>query len=222
MSETISITTSRLEQVCQLLDVIDTMAAQALATFLRKLAVLKRLAEILELSGDLITLPDITKFLPTTAVDLAMYERIRANCPGLGLPPAGTLDELTGLSKLQDQLGEAYEKLDKFLNDHPWNRAGFLQDKVDALYNKYITPVLDAAYPVFGILACFKAICDAASQMSTVSDTVKTQMSAYAKQMENSPDEFSSCLTASCKDKVARVHKMRSDLRDLAPQLNPL
>lgn len=215
MSESIALATNRLEQVCQLLDVIDTLAAQTLAKFLRKLAVLKRLAEILELSGDLIKLPDITKFLPTTAVDLEMYERIRASCPELNLPPANTLDEAIGLAKLQNQLGEAYQQLDRFLNDHPWNRAGFLQDQVDKLYNKYITPLLDAAYPFFGILACFKSICDAASQMSTVPSTVKDQMATYAKQMETAPGEFSTCLSDSCQEKVDRIHKMRADLQAL-------
>ena len=221
-SNSTALATSRIEQVCQLLDVIDTAAAQALSKFLRKLAVLKRLAEILEIAGDLITLPDISKFIPTLGVDLAMYERIRANCPELGLPPAGSLDELTGLSKLQNQLYTAYGQVDSMLNNHPWNQAGYLQSKADALLNDLVTPVLDAAYPFFGIMACFKSICDAAEQISTVPATVKTQMADYAETIAASPETFSSALSESCQAKVTRVRKMRADLRSIEPQLNPV
>lgn len=221
-NNSVALATSKIEQVCQLLDVINTAAAQALSKFLRKLAVLKRLAEILEIAGDLITLPDITKFIPTLGISLEMYERMRVNCPELGLPPAGSLDELTGLTKLQDQMATAYGQIDNMLNNHPWNQAGFLQSKADALLNELVAPILDAVYPFFGIMACFKAICDAASQIATIPATVKTQMADYAKTIEGAPETFSTALSTSCQEKVTRIRTMRSDLREIAPQLNPV
>jgi len=213
---------AKLAQMCVGIDCVNTYMASVMAKFLRKMAVIKRLAALLEISGDLITLPDVSKFIPVIDIDLNLYLRLRVDCPGLNLPAVGSVDDLAGLDKLRGTVLNAYAGIDKMLNDHPWNRAGWLQNKANALYSELVAPVVEVADNISGMLACFKAICDDASKLGTVSESVMVSMNENLAKVAEAPGELTSAMSDSMAEKFKTLQAKRAALRAYAPQLDPL
>jgi len=76
-------------QVCGVIDALSDFQQKVIEAINGKFAALRRLSELLEQLSDLTGfIPDITKLIPLSAIDLTLYETLRAECPFLHLPPA--------------------------------------------------------------------------------------------------------------------------------------
>ena len=212
----------KLTGICSTVDCLGIAMAIAVSKFLRKMAVIKRLAAMLEISGDLIALPKISNYLPLLSIDYTIYRKLRDACPELNLPDPNDIDAAVNLETLRSQVLNAYSRLDSMLNDHPWNRAGWLTNQADALYNELIGPLVKEANKISGFLACFQAICDTASSLESVSISDQVKMNDALTNIQNAPSDYVNALNDAQTAKVNKLKEVRQNLRTLAPQLNPL
>lgn len=217
-----SLALEKFDGLCSVIGCLNTFEAMAMQKFLRKMAVIKRLAALLEFSGDLLTLPDISKYIPAISINFEMYDALREACPELRLPSSSTIDSAANLESLRSQITQSYAMLDAWLNDHPWNRAGWLQNKADALYEDLVAPVVEAADKVTGFLACFQSICDTVDTLASVPLSDQVKMNDALKNIQKAPGDYLNAASDSFNVKITKLRTMRSDLRRISPQLNPL
>lgn len=119
------------QRACDVLHILDEGQFLLLSAINRKLSALQRLAGLLEELGDFNSfLPDITRLVPILQINDDLYEELRTACPFLNLPPSG-------LGDLQADVAEAYNRLRAYLNAHPWNRMGNLQDRLNKLLDQF-------------------------------------------------------------------------------------
>jgi hypothetical protein len=124
--------------VCNILGTLVSTQAMIFDQVNRRVAALRRLAEILEQAGDLnILIPDINKFIPIAQIDTLMYDQLRQACPALGLPP------FTGVNDLKATVANAYARVQTYLQNCPYNRMGSIQEKLDS----YLSKVTQATGP---------------------------------------------------------------------------
>lgn len=112
---------------CAVLQGLNASQFTQLNSVLARMGALRRLAELLEQAGNLLPLPDLSSFLPLSAVDLGFYNLLRTSCPSLNLPPAS----IPSLTTLQNQVNDAYSQIIQGLINHPWSRMGKFQALID-------------------------------------------------------------------------------------------
>ena len=73
-------------QICSTLDTLKIAAETVISKLTGRLYALKRLASLLELAGDALTLPNPASLIPYNLIDARAYNELAQACPGL-LPP---------------------------------------------------------------------------------------------------------------------------------------
>lgn len=173
--------------VCGVVDALSDFQNKVIALINGKFAALRRLADLLEQLGDLNGfLPDISRLVPISSIDLYVYESLRAECPFLGLPPASG-DPEQSLGALRAQVNTAYGRLLAQLNLNPYGRLSKLQQKLDDYQQKFNLSALNGV----DFMQCLQAACQAAvavegavSNLSNMSaNDVRRSAETYLKNM---------------------------------------
>jgi hypothetical protein len=143
--------------VCNTINALTDLQVQLMDLLNKKFYALRRLAQLLEQAADLTGfLPDITKLIPLSAIDLPLYESLRNACPFLNLPPASTSTVNESIGKLQRIVAQAYGQILALLNKNPLFR---ITDGLVAQMNAYQQKMNVAALSGSDFLACLQAAC---------------------------------------------------------------
>lgn len=198
-------------QPCQVIDALANFQYQTIRRLNVKINTLRRLAELLELVGDVRDLvPNIDSLIPVTSITLATYQHLVVNCPFLHLPDVSE----DNLGLLRQRVIEAYAALIRQLLNHPHMRMGKLQD----VLNRFQGDLNAASAVIADYLSCLQAICDtigtAASAFSSVSQAdIKKEVTAYTK---NFVEQGGQVLTAGQKVKEKQIVTSIETLQDLS------
>lgn len=198
-----------------MLDVLAYLQQKIIELINAKFAALRRLAELLEKLADLSAfLPDISKLIPLSLIDLSMYENLRASCPFLNLPPATGPEEAIG--RLRSQVYMAYAMIMRALNLSQYLRLGMLQAKLDEFQSKFNLAALGGG----DFIRCLQAICATATAIegtvSKVSKLSPTKIANAAKTyVKNMVDDGGQVLSDAAKEKVSTFNATRDGMIQL-------
>ncbi|MGV0949068.1 MAG: hypothetical protein ACOYB3_00040 [Azonexus sp.] len=205
-----------LGQVCGVIDALADFQQRIIDAINNKFAALRRLAELLEALADLTGfIPDISKLIPISSIDLSVYETLRAQCPFLKLPPAeGDPEQLLGM--LRAEVNAAYGALLGKLNLHPLSRLSKLQEKLDDYQQRFNVAALGGT----DFMACLQAACQAAvaveGTVSNLSNTSASKVAESAKTyLKNTVTDQGKVLSSAAQGKVNDWDSTRSGLKKL-------
>ena len=186
---------------CNLANTLLYQSLSAMQRMNSKLYALQRLGELMEQAANPISLmPNISKLLPLSQINLATYQQLQQSCPFLGLP-----DGLSALQDLQNKVLSAYQDLMRRLLNHPWLRLGSLQKMLDRFRNQFN---IDLG-KVNGYLRCAQAICGAAEALpGQLTDAQKTLDQYQQNFLVNSGN----VMTVSMQAKWSQVDQVRAQL----------
>lgn len=186
---------------CAILASLNNLEARLLGRLFSKWEGLHRLADLLERAGDISSLiPNPAYLVPLNALDLSVYDRIRASCPMLGLPAA----DLGGLSDLRRRLENAYWDLLRRLQAHPWNRLMDL-DRELGNFLKKLGPVNDWS-------RCLNTLCESfGSEDAAAYRAIRQQFD----EIINAPGEVKSVLSQTATQKAEQLRATTSEIRRL-------
>lgn len=205
-----------LSQVCGVIDILSDFQQKVIDAINGKFAALRRLAELLEKLGDLTGfIPDISKLIPISSIDVSVYETLRAECPFLSLPPASGDPEQV-LGGLRAQVNTAYGRLLGELNAHPLSRLDKLQGKLNDYQQRFNVAALGGT----DFMQCLQAACQAAvAVQGTVSNLSNTSAEKVAKSaqtyLNNMVNEQGKILSAASQAKVDDFNDVKDGLKDL-------
>lgn len=205
-----------LSQVCGVIDILSDFQQKVIDAINGKFASLRRLAELLEKLGDLTGfIPDISKLIPVSAIDLSVYETLRAECSFLNLPPASGDPEQV-LGELRAQVNTAYGRLLGELNAHPLSRLDKLQGKLDSYQQRFNMAALGGT----DFMQCLQAACQAAVAVKgAVSNLSNTSAAKVAKAAEtylkNMVTDQGKVLSAASQAKVDDFSSVVGGVKDL-------
>ena len=169
--------------ICALLQALQAYLLSIVSKYLKKLALLQRLASMIEQAGDLIHLPDLANLIPVGLLDASNYNQIRCACPFLGLPALDA--EQAALVDLQTLVQKGYQELDSFFANHPYARLTQLQDQLDQLLAEIEQAALNAISPGMDVLACLDAICQGLDQLQIYAASYATTATADFTALSN-------------------------------------
>lgn len=205
-----------LSPVCGTIDALAFFQQKIIDAINGKFAALHRLAELLEQLGDATGfLPDISKLIPVSAINIALYENLRSSCKFLNLPPSqGSPAEVIG--KLQAQVNAAYAALLAQLNLHPFSRLDKLQSKLDDYQQKFNIASLTGV----DFMSCLRAACQAAlaveSTVSSLSNTSSSHVIQSAQTfLKNTVTNENKILSSQAQAKVNTISSIKSQVNDL-------
>lgn len=142
--------------VCEAVFALTDLQVQLMDMLNRKFYALRRLAQLLEQAGDLTGfIPDITRLIPLSQIDLLLYEQLRNDCPFLNLPPSDSTTVNESLGKLQGMIAQAYGQILAQLNNHPWQKW----DQLTRVLDEYQTKLNVAALAGQDFLTCLSTAC---------------------------------------------------------------
>lgn len=167
--------------VCGVIDALSNLQQQIIDAINGKFAALRRLAQLLEKLGDLTGfIPDISKLIPISALNISLYENLRNECKFLNLPPSSG-DPGAVLGNMQAQLHAAYGRLLGQLNLNPLSRMSQLQDKLDQYQQQFNMGALGGV----DFMQCLQAACQAAvAAEGTVSSLSNTSAAKIRESAE--------------------------------------
>lgn len=168
-----------IDSICNLADALQTAVAQVLNFFLLRLTQLKRLAAMLEQLGFLIKLPQLDALLALTQIDQVIYAELRRICPALQLPDYSGGE----LSKIRNQVANAYRMLSGNLLQHPWSQLGGLQTLVDSVANQATSQLTKLLGGDVNILACLVSLCN--SDVAALEARVGAPIANAVKQLSS-------------------------------------
>jgi hypothetical protein len=142
--------------VCNTINALTDLQVQLMDLLNKKFYALRRLAQLLEQAADLTGfLPDITKLIPLSAIDIPLYESLRNACPFLGLPPSDVSTANESIGQLQRIVAQAYGQILALLNKNPLYRINDLTAQLDAYQQKMNIAALQG----IDFLSCLSAAC---------------------------------------------------------------
>ncbi len=203
-------------QVCGVIDALSDFQQKIIDAVNGKFAALRRLAELLERLSDLTGfIPDITALVPISAIDISIYETLRAECPFLNLPPASGDPEQV-LGELRARLNTAYGRLLGQLDLHPLSRMSKLQDKIDEYQQRFNLAALGGT----DFMQCLQAACQAAVAVEgTVSNLSSTSpnkvVESASKFLKNTVTDQGRVLGEASQNKVNDWRAVRDGVADL-------
>lgn len=138
---------------CKVLDSLAQLQYDVIRRINRKFNALRRLAQTLEVLGDLAGLiPNLPQLVPLASINVDVYTRLRENCPFLNLPPFSNQT----LAELQQAVQAAYANLTKKLLNHPFFRMNKLNDAMSKFQQDVnLTLATGADY-----VKCLQTVCD--------------------------------------------------------------
>jgi len=203
-------------QACGVIDALADFQQRIIDAINNKFAALRRLAELLEKLADLTGfIPDISKLIPISSIDLSIYETLRAQCPFLKLPPAsGDPEQVLGM--LRAEVNTAYGRLLGQLNLHPLSRLSKLQAKIDDYQQRFNVAALGGT----DFMACLQAACQAAvaveGTVSNLSNTSASKVAESAKTfIKNTVTDQGKVLSGAAQGKVDDWDSTRAGLKKL-------
>jgi len=202
--------------VCGVIDALANFQQQIIDAVNGRFAALRRLAELLEQLSDLTAfLPDISKLIPISAIDLTLYENLRNSCKFLNLPPSSG-DPQQALGKLRAEVNTAYGKLLGQLNLHPLNRLSKLQEKMESYQQKFNQGALQGT----DFMRCLQAACQAAvaveGAVSSLSNVTASHVVDSAKTyLKNTVADEGKVLSAATQQKVDNLKSIQTNLKSL-------
>lgn len=203
-------------QVCGVIDVLADFQQQVISAINGKFASLRRLSELLQQLADLTGfIPDISKLIPISAIDLTAYENLRNECKFLNLPPSSGDPEQT-LGALRAQVNTAYGRLLGQLNLNPLGRMDKLQDKLNAYQARFNLGTLGGV----DFMQCLQAACQAVvaveGSVSSLSNTSSAQVKKAAQDyLDNIVNGNGKVLSAEAQAKVSNWGSTKSGVADL-------
>ena len=203
-------------QVCGVIDALSDFQQKIIEAINGKFAALRRLADLLEKLSDLTGfIPDISKLIPISAIDLTLYENLRNECKFLNLPPSeGDPEQVLG--QLRAQVNAAYGRLLGQLNTHPLSRLATLQGKLDEYQQRFNIGALQGT----DFMQCLQAACQAVlaveGTVSSLSNTTASQVRKAAETyIKNTVTDQGKVLTAAASNKVSDFNGVKTGLKDL-------
>lgn len=203
-------------QVCGVVDALSDFQQKVIESVNGKFAALRRLSELLEQLSDLTGfIPDISKLIPISAIDLSIYENLRAECKFLNLPPAqGDPEQVLG--QLRAQVNTAYGRLLGQLNLHPLGRMSKLQQKIDDYQQRFNLGALAGT----DFMQCLQAACQAVvaveGSVSNLSNTSSSKVVQAAKDyLKNTVTDQGKVLSSKAQEKVDNWQSVKSGVQDL-------
>lgn len=195
---------------CRIVGALAQFEYDAMRRVNKKFAALQRIAQLLEQVGDLGNLiPDISSLIPISSITLESYTRLQQNCYFLNLPPASNAN----LNELRQRVLTAYAALVSKLLNHPHLRM----DKLQAALARFQSSINMAAATVADYIQCLQTICDAASQATTVFNSVtkaniEKETKAFTKNFVNNGGQI---LTDVQKSKTQQVKTTITQIKAL-------
>jgi len=193
------------QSICGLLSALEAYPAIIVNKLLKKIALLQRIASIIEQAGDILALPSLEALngiLSLAELTIADYNAIRAACCFLHLPPVNDANLLQLIAQLQGAL----QSLLNLLLEHPWSRLSGLQDELDALIEEAIGAITG---DVSGLIQCINALCAAAGSIQAGIDT--SNLASF----DQTGQAYSSILTPSQSQKAQSVASLQTQLTNL-------
>lgn len=186
---------------CAILATLMGYEARLLAVLFTKWEALRRLAYLLEQAGDIAHLiPNPAYLIPLNMINLELYDRLRANCPMLNLPPADT----SAIDDFRMEVQDAYYDLLRQLEIHPWTRM----DELD----RQLSNALDQIQPIRDWARCLSVICDTfGSADAAAYKMIKDQYNEIVE----SPGHIKSVLTESGRTKVREINAVKDQVKVL-------
>ena len=148
--------------------------------------------------------PVYRKLIPLSAINIDAYEKLRTDCPFLGLPSG-----LDGLAALQSAVFDAYQRLIDMVNIHPWTKLNRLQDELNKLQAK-MNFNFDK---FFAYIRCAADVCSAAGASA---DAIKTNQGVIDSYQRNFINNTGGVLSQSMAEKARLANSMVTQLNDLA------
>lgn len=202
--------------VCGVIDVLADFQQQVISAINGKFASLRRLSELLQQLADLTGfIPDISKLIPISAIDLTAYENLRNSCKFLNLPPSSGDPEQT-LGALRAQVNTAYGRLLGQLNLNPLGRMDKLQGKLNDYQARFNLGTLGGV----DFMQCLQAACQAVvaveGSVSNLSNTSSAQVKKAAQDyLDNIVNGNGKVLSAEAQAKVGNWSSTKSGVVDL-------
>lgn len=186
-----------LSGMCGVVDALSDFQVKIMEAINSRFTALRRLAALLEQAGDLTGfIPDISRLVPISRIDVSLYSELRANCPYLNLPPVDVSPEQY-LGELRAQVNAAYGRLLGQINKHPFSIMGSLQDKFNSFQSRINATALQGS----DFLRCLQSVC-ATGQAFTAS---------VNSLIHRSPDSILNTATEFYKNQVTGQGKILSD-----------
>jgi hypothetical protein len=202
-------------KLCSLIDALADFQVKIMEAINGRFAALRRLANLLEAAGDLTGfIPDISKLIPLSQIDLRIYDELRVNCPFLNLPPADINAEQF-LGELRAQVNAAYGRLLGQINLHPFSIMGKLQEK----FNDFQRRINSEALKGSDFLRCLQSICQAEAAVKSLvnrpaKSIIDTAEMYYKNQIVGQGQLLSGAAQAKVND-IQNVGKGAKDLIDI-------
>lgn len=187
------------------------MANQVTGTinsFMKKRIQLQRIAQLLFNAGLGVPLPNINQLLPISQITPQFYNQLKASCPMLPLPSTAAL----GLNDLKKQVDDAYAFLQQYLQYHPFQQMGQLQDQLNDLLGA-VNSLFGSVGGASSILGCLNGICTAGSQIGIYTQDFNTNVrNDFQKIVNQYGDAFGAVLTAPMQQATDQVDALQSSL----------
>ena len=165
--------TATQNEICSVLDSIETGATAQLEQLIGRYASLRRLANLLYVAAKQVPIPDINKLIPAWQIDVDKYNQLAAICPGLLPPFSGQ-----SLTQLQGAVDASYRQLIDLVDNHPLAKMAALQYQVDGLVSSVADAFSARIGPGVRALDCAVAICGAVSQVGVYPPAVIASVKA--------------------------------------------
>ena len=207
---------STLTNVCGVVDALADFQQKVIEAINGKFAALRRLAQLLEQLADLTGfIPDISRLIPVSQIDLSLYENLRNSCKFLNLPPASGDPEQV-LGEIRAQVNAAYGRLLSQLDLNPLSRMDKLQQKIDDYQQRFNAEALKGV----DFMSCLQAACQAAIAaegfVSNLSNTTPEKVLTEAKTyIKNVVTDQGKVLSSAAKAKVDNWQSTRKGVKDL-------
>ena len=199
------------EQVCSTLDNLKILAELTISKLTGRLYALKRLAGILELAGDALTLPNPASLIPYNLIDARAYEQLAQACPGL-LPPIDPFNR--EVNKLRQAVQDGYANLEQQLEQHAYNKLAKLDSELSGMINQAAAALANNLSPQqLDKYDCLRAICNAATVIPQVpQDLLLGVQNAIASGQSSAI----TALTVTQQEKVAQFQALKTTVANLA------
>ena len=199
------------EQVCSTLDSLKILAESTIAKLTGRLYALKRLAGLLELAGDMLTLPNPASLIPYNLIDVRAYEQLAQACPGL-LPPIDPFNK--EVNKLRQAVQDAYANLELQLEQHAYAKLAKLDSELSGMINQAAAAIANnISLPRLDKYDCLRAVCNAATVIPQVpQDLLLGVQNAIA----SGQSATITALTATQQQKVAQFQALKTTVSNLA------
>ena len=198
--------------ICATLQALQSYLLSIVGQYLKKLALLQRLASIMEQAGDLLQIPNLTNLIPVGLIDATNYNQIRCACPFLNLPDLTS--EEAALADFQSLVAKGYQALDSYLASHPYAAMNALQDQLDQLLAQIESTALNAISPGLDVIGCLEAICNGLDQLQLYASNYVTSATSDFDELTN-PNNVSNVLNEAQQAKAYLISNGRATLQAL-------